>query len=240
MGIINQQLISGGMGKLVCPCRSYRRAPHSPKRPIRVPRRINQLPPRSIRAQKCAKMRAFARFFHPISDPKTPVCDYPKLTYVSGAPQAHRAKLFFLYGPSAPDPPAPRHWHDVCTPTNPTTPEELTMRRTNLLTGLAATAGAYLAGRTILNRLRHFDLRDKVVLVTGGSRGLGLLLAREFGSRGARVAACARNPVELQRAQRMLCKEGVALWIGQCDITRQDQVEGLVGRVQKDLGHVDV
>src|SRR5437773_4657083 len=41
--------------------------------------------------------------------------------------------------------------------------------------------------------------RDKSVLITGGSRGLGLVLAREFAKRGARVAVCARSAAELER-----------------------------------------
>lgn len=40
---------------------------------------------------------------------------------------------------------------------------------------------------------REFDFKDKVVLITGGSRGLGLVLARTFAAEGAKLAICARN-----------------------------------------------
>ena len=47
----------------------------------------------------------------------------------------------------------------------------------------------------------------KLVVVTGGSRGLGLCLAREFAERGARVVICARDAGELERAARVLADE---------------------------------
>ena len=66
------------------------------------------------------------------------------------------------------------------------------------LLGLALTgAGFYLAARAIRQYARWYDLRGKTVLITGGSRGLGLALGREFVERGARVAICARDAEEL-------------------------------------------
>ena len=59
-------------------------------------------------------------------------------------------------------------------------------KRHQRLTGVV-TAGALalLGTRLVLGRIRAMSFRGAVVLVTGGSRGLGLLLAREFGRRGA-------------------------------------------------------
>jgi NAD(P)-dependent dehydrogenase (short-subunit alcohol dehydrogenase family) len=113
-------------------------------------------------------------------------------------------------------------------------------RDEGLLTSLAVGLGAFLAGRAVVRTMRRFDPKDRVVLITGGSRGLGLLLAREFCDRGACVAICARDATELERARLMLGRERRCLWTGVCDVTRREQVEQLVDSVRRDLGHIDV
>ncbi len=65
----------------------------------------------------------------------------------------------------------------------------------------AAGAGAYLAARAVYRRLNDYDFAGKTVLITGGSRGLGLALAREFAAQGARVVITARDEAELDRAR---------------------------------------
>ncbi len=74
-----------------------------------------------------------------------------------------------------------------------------TMRRLTWLL-LAAGGAVYLARR---NR-PEYDFSDRVVLITGGSRGLGLALARELAARGARLSLVARDPAELARAAESL------------------------------------
>ena len=46
-----------------------------------------------------------------------------------------------------------------------------------------------------------YSFSGKVVLITGGSRGLGLVMARQLADQGARLALCARDKAELQRAR---------------------------------------
>ena len=65
----------------------------------------------------------------------------------------------------------------------------------------AAALGLGVAGKRFLQRLKAIDLSGKVVLITGGSRGLGLALAEEFTRHGARLVLCARNESELERAR---------------------------------------
>ena len=66
---------------------------------------------------------------------------------------------------------------------------------------LAAVAAGALILKSTLNRFFEFDLNGKTVLITGGSRGLGLVMAREFAREGARLVLCARDEAELQRAR---------------------------------------
>jgi short-subunit dehydrogenase len=75
------------------------------------------------------------------------------------------------------------------------------------------------------------DLRGKRVLITGGSRGLGLQLAREFGSYGASVVICARDATELSRAKKGLTARGIPTQTIVCDVTDQGQVQAMVAEV---------
>lgn len=69
----------------------------------------------------------------------------------------------------------------------------MTEREKDQLLLAAAAAGALLGARAIVRKRNEYDFRDKTALVTGGSRGLGLLLARELAREGSRVAICARD-----------------------------------------------
>jgi short-subunit dehydrogenase len=50
-----------------------------------------------------------------------------------------------------------------------------------------------------VQRFFEYDLKNKTVLITGGSRGLGLVMAREFAAEGARLVLCARDEEKLNR-----------------------------------------
>jgi short-subunit dehydrogenase len=91
-----------------------------------------------------------------------------------------------------------------------------------------------------LQRRASVDLRGKVVVVTGGSRGLGLAIAREFGSRGAIVVICARNKQQLDWATAELRARGVQAHSWICDITNREQVQTLIGDVTNLIGPVDI
>ena len=104
----------------------------------------------------------------------------------------------------------------------------------------AAGAGAYLAARAVYRRLHDYDLAGKTVLITGGSRGLGLVLARGFAAEGANVAICARDPRELESARRDLAARGARVLAFPCDVTERAQVRELVEVVTHHFGGVDV
>jgi NADPH:quinone reductase-like Zn-dependent oxidoreductase len=74
---------------------------------------------------------------------------------------------------------------------------------------LLANAGAALWLTRCARRPRpERSLEGRTVLITGGSRGLGLVLAREFAARGAQVAIAARDVDELRRAKEDLIQRG--------------------------------
>ncbi len=108
-----------------------------------------------------------------------------------------------------------------------------------LLIAAVAGAGALFASRA-LRRRREYDLGGKVVIITGGSRGLGLVLAREFAREGARIAICARSTEELERARVDLSTMGARVLAVPCDMTDRSQVNEMVNVVRDHYGSVDV
>lgn len=109
-----------------------------------------------------------------------------------------------------------------------------------LLFAAAAGACAIEGVRAVARLRRCIDFCDKSVLITGGSRGLGLVLAREFAKEGARVAVCARDCDELTRAVANLTGFGARPLGIPCDVTDRQSVEQAVGDVLEMWGRVDV
>jgi NAD(P)-dependent dehydrogenase (short-subunit alcohol dehydrogenase family) len=111
-----------------------------------------------------------------------------------------------------------------------------------LVKGLAW--GGFVVGcalvKSILQQSRHWDLNEKVVLITGGSRGLGLVMAQEFATHGARVAVCARDEEDLARVREEFASRGDHFFSAPCDVSDQNQVQSLMSSVEKALGPVDV
>jgi NAD(P)-dependent dehydrogenase (short-subunit alcohol dehydrogenase family) len=100
--------------------------------------------------------------------------------------------------------------------------------------------GALLAFRYLQRRMPTYSLQGKVVLVTGGGRGLGLALAREVGSQGARVVICGRTPETLARAEQDLRSRGIDALALVCDVTDQNAVTDLIDQVIAQFGGLDV
>jgi short-subunit dehydrogenase len=87
---------------------------------------------------------------------------------------------------------------------------------------------------------RRSPLAGQAALVTGGSRGLGLLIAHELAARGCRVALLARDANELQRAVRSLRDEGFEALPLVCDVADPKQVDRALGEMVEHFGAIDV
>ncbi|MET9779596.1 SDR family NAD(P)-dependent oxidoreductase [Nocardiopsis alba] len=104
-----------------------------------------------------------------------------------------------------------------------------------------AAAAALGAGASALSeRRRARRMNGRVVLVTGGSRGLGLQLAREFGAGGASVVICARGREDLDRAVAELTGRGVEALGVVCDVTDPEAVDSLLDDAVDRFGRLDV
>jgi len=107
---------------------------------------------------------------------------------------------------------------------------------------LAATIGVgAVAALTLLRKTRrNFDFQNRVVLITGGSRGLGLVLARALADEGAKLAICARDADELDRAKEDLEERGAKILTTVCDVRNQSEVNRTIKKVCNHYGQIDV
>lgn len=83
------------------------------------------------------------------------------------------------------------------------------------------------------------DFSGKVVIVTGGGRGIGLATARLFAHHGAKVVIACRGEEEGQRAVDGIRGAGGAAVFQQTDISKSDDVQRMVGRAVTEFGRLD-
>ncbi len=105
--------------------------------------------------------------------------------------------------------------------------------------GAGALLGLGIAAACTIRR-RDFGLVGKTVFISGGSRGLGLLLAHEFAARGANVAMSARDGRALQRAAEGLRETGAQVLALETDISMREEAESAVEEIRRKLGSIDV
>jgi NAD(P)-dependent dehydrogenase (short-subunit alcohol dehydrogenase family) len=117
--------------------------------------------------------------------------------------------------------------------------EEDLMRKHFLGRALIA-GGLGLLARKVIRPLREANLSGNVVLITGSSRGLGWLLAREFAREGCRIVLCARDHDELKRGQELLTQHGAETLSIVCDVTDRRQVENMINRALQHFGRIDI
>lgn len=84
-----------------------------------------------------------------------------------------------------------------------------------------------------------FSVTDQIVLVSGGSRGIGLALAQGFAERGARVILAGRELATLEAAARDMPKARHAAQTIVCDVARPDDIAQMVEAVIGEHGRID-
>jgi short-subunit dehydrogenase len=101
------------------------------------------------------------------------------------------------------------------------------------------TAGV-LAGAILTIRRAQDDLHGEVAVVTGASRGLGLLLARELAGQGCLLVICARDAAELERAADELRGAGAEVTTVACDVTDEAAPQLLIDTAVQRYGRLDI
>ena len=104
-------------------------------------------------------------------------------------------------------------------------------------------AGALLIAVWLIARIiqtSRFSFRNKVALITGGSRGLGLEIARQICEQGGRVAILARDADELARAKAGLAARGGDVLPVQCDLLDRARIQSAVQQTLERFGKIDI
>lgn len=85
-----------------------------------------------------------------------------------------------------------------------------------------------------------FDLTGKIALVTGGTYGIGMSMAKALGKAGATIIINARRAEMVDEAVAEYKKEGLTAYGFTCDVTKEDQVQKMVAEVSKTVGDIDI
>ena len=97
----------------------------------------------------------------------------------------------------------------------------------------------FMAARRAVREATAWPIAGRVAIVTGGSRGLGLVIARELLDAGCRVAICGRDQATLDAAGALLGHSADLLTVA-CDVGERDEVAAFVERVRTELGPVEL
>lgn len=111
---------------------------------------------------------------------------------------------------------------------------------TNGFWWLAAAGVGFAAYAAVKAARQKYNFAGRTVLITGGARGLGLVIARMLADRGARIAICSRTADELDRAERELEQIGADVFAQVCDIRDKAAVEEFTKSVIDRFGRLDV
>jgi short-subunit dehydrogenase len=107
--------------------------------------------------------------------------------------------------------------------------------------GTVAGIGAVVVGRELWKRARAAPgFAGQVVVITGGSRGLGFAIAQEFAMRGANLVICGRDEEILHEAEQRLLAMRVQVLAVRCDISQRDQAELLIRQATDRFSRIDV
>ena len=111
--------------------------------------------------------------------------------------------------------------------------------RTALSMALGMAVGTVVAAK-VWRATRAIEFAGMTIVIFGGSRGLGLVMARELGAEGARIVLVARNEDHLERAEADLRDRGIAVTAIPCDVRQRAQVDAAIERVIREHGTIDV
>ena len=91
-----------------------------------------------------------------------------------------------------------------------------------------------------MNSKKLFELKDKVAIVTGSSKGIGLAIARGLAENGANVVLSSRSQEAVDLAANQFQKDGLSVLAQSCHVGDQKQRIKLVEKTTKKFGKIDI
>ena len=83
-------------------------------------------------------------------------------------------------------------------------------------------------------------LKNKIVFITGGSRGIGKAIAITLATHGAKIAFCGRSKLDLDATSEILRQKGAKVWTFQADVSKPKKIENLIKQVTAEVNHIDI
>jgi short-subunit dehydrogenase len=84
------------------------------------------------------------------------------------------------------------------------------------------------------------SVKDKIVVITGASSGIGKSTAIEFASKGAKLTLVSRRREKLEELQQFLSKFNTEILVCPCDVSNKDQVKKMADQVMEKFGKIDI
>ena len=85
-----------------------------------------------------------------------------------------------------------------------------------------------------------YNLNKKVVIITGGTSGIGLETARLFSKESAKIMITGRDIPKMEKAKRMLEEEGADIDSISADLSNLEDMDKIIEKTEKNLGPVDI
>lgn len=85
-----------------------------------------------------------------------------------------------------------------------------------------------------------FSLKDKVALITGGTHGIGMAIAKTLGSAGAKICVNDISDEKLAECKKEYAEAGLDVYTLNFDVTNEDAVDKGISQIEKEVGPIDI